>query len=95
MYIITLIVLQVSDSDSDNDFTTFANISITKQAGSHPNELQEYLHKPAKNVKDPLKWWIASCHTYLNLYHMALDNLSIPAKSFIISLLYVANSTLS
>ena len=94
VYIVTLIVLQV-DSDSDNDFTTFANISMTKQAGSRPNELREYLRKPAENVKDPLKWWIASRHTYPNLYRMALDYLSIPGKSFIISLLYVANSTLS
>ena len=70
MYIVTLIVLQVRDNDSDNNFTAFVNISVTKQAGSHPNELQEYLCKLAENVKKPVKWWIVSCHPYLNLYHM-------------------------
>jgi len=29
------------------------------------------------NVKDPLQWWVAICHTYPSLQHMALDYLSI------------------
>ena len=70
--------------DSDNDFTTFANISMTKQVGSRTSELREYLWKPVENVKDPLKWWVASCHIYPNLYRMALDYLSIPGKLVII-----------
>ena len=67
-------------ADSDNDFTTFANISVTNQVGSHTSELREYLRKPVEYVKDPLKWWVASRHTYPNLYRMALDYLSIPGK---------------
>ena len=31
-------------------------------------------------VKDPLKWWVVNCHTYLNLYRMVLDYLSILGK---------------
>ena len=54
------------------------------------SELREYLQKPVENVKDPLKWWVASCHTYLNLYHMALDYLSIPDKLDIV-LSYICN----
>src|ERR1700692_2744403 len=78
----------------EDDFTAIGNISVTKQAGSRSSELREYLRKPVENVKDPLKWWITSRHTYLNLYRMALDYLSIPGKSFIIFFLYVANFTL-
>ena len=70
--------------DSDNDFTMFANISVTKQVRSRTSELREYLRKPVENVKDPLKWWVASRHIYLNLYSMALDYLSIPSKLAII-----------
>ena len=53
---------------------------MTKQIGSCTSELREYLQKPVENVKDPLKWWIASHHIYPNLYCMALDYLSIPGK---------------
>jgi hypothetical protein len=67
---------------------------MTKEAGSHSSELREYLQKPVENLKDPLKWWIASCHTYLNLYCMALDYLSIPSNLLIIFLLHVTNFTL-
>ena len=67
-------------ADSDNDFTTFANISVTNQVGSRTSELREYLRKPVEYVKDPLKWWVARRHTYPNLYRMALDYLSIPGK---------------
>ena len=73
----------VSQVDSDNDdFTTFANISVTKHAGSRSSELREYLRKPVENIKDPLKWWIASRHVYPNLFRMALDYLSILGDLF-------------
>jgi hypothetical protein len=44
----------------DDDFAAFANISVTNQVGSWASGLEEYLRKPVENVKDPLKWWIAS-----------------------------------
>lgn len=44
------------NSDSNNDFTTFADISVTKQAGTHTSELREYFQKPVENIKNPRKW---------------------------------------
>ena len=64
----------------DDDFGTFANISVTKQVGSRSSELDEYLRKAVENVKEPLAWWITNRHVYPNLSHMALDYLSIPGK---------------
>jgi hypothetical protein len=69
--------------DDDDEFTTFANISVTKQVTSRTSELDDYLRKPVENIKDPLKWWFANCHIYPNLYCMALEYLSIPGKVFI------------
>lgn len=74
---IAILVLTHSQVDED-DFSTFANISVTKHAGSRTSELQGYLRKPVENVKDPLKWWVTNRHVYPNLYRMALDYLSIP-----------------
>ena len=68
-------VLQVNDN-----FATFTNISVMKHIGNRASELGEYLQKPVKNVKEPLKWWVANRHVYPNLYRMALDYLSIPGK---------------
>ena len=69
-------------ADND-DFATFSNISVTNHVGSQMSEVEEYLHKPVENVMDPLKWWVANRHVYPNLYHMALDYLSIPGKFLI------------
>ena len=69
---------------NNDDFATFSNISVTNHVGSQPSEVEEYLHKPVENVKDPLKWWVANCHIYPKLYCMALDYLSIPGKFLIL-----------
>ena len=78
--ITTLQVGNNDDYDDDDDFNTFANISVTKRIGSQASELDEYLRKPVENIKDPLKWWIANRHVYPKLHRMALDYLSIPGK---------------
>ena len=44
------------------------------------SEVDKYLHKPVKNIKDPLKWWAAHCHVYHNLSDMTLDYLIIPSN---------------
>jgi hypothetical protein len=76
---ISVLVLTHSQvDDDDDDFSAFANISVTKHIGSRASELQEYLWKPIKNIKEPLKWWVANCHVYPNLHWMVLDYLSIP-----------------
>ena len=59
-------------------------ISVTNSVGPWTNEVEEYLHKPVENVKDPLKWWVANHHVYPNLHHMALDYLSILGKFLLI-----------
>jgi hypothetical protein len=74
-----------SQDDDDNNFTAFANISVTKAVAFRRSELDEYLCKPMENVKDPLKWWIANRHVYPNLYRMALDFLSIPGTFLFLS----------
>lgn len=76
----TLTITSQDDGDNSNNdaITAFTNISITKVVASWRSELDKYLHKAVENVKDPLKWWIANQHVYPNLYHMALDFLSIP-----------------
>ena len=74
---------------------------MTKQHSSCSCELREYLRKPVESIKEPLKWWIASHHTYPNLYRMALDYLSVPGMvmsyirfdNYITNLLFVATST--
>jgi hypothetical protein len=71
-------------ADND-DFAAFSNISVTNHIGSRTSEVDEFLRKPVKNVKDPLKWWVANRHVYPNLYRMALDYLSIPGALFIYS----------
>lgn len=48
------------------------------QGGSQASKLQGYLCKSVENVKNPLKWWIASQNIYPNLHCVALDYLSIP-----------------
>jgi hypothetical protein len=53
-------VLQVEH----DDFATFLNISVTNHVGFRMSEVEEYLCKPVKNVKDPLKWWVANHHVY-------------------------------
>jgi len=72
-------------ANDDNDFAAFSNILVTNHIGSWTSELEEFLQKPVENVKDPLKWWVANHHVYLNLYHMALDYLSIPGKFIILN----------
>jgi hypothetical protein len=64
----------------NKDFATFSNISVTNNVGFRTSEVDEFLRKPVENVKDPLKWWVANCLVYPNLYRMALDYLSIPGK---------------
>jgi hypothetical protein len=71
-------------ANDNNDFAAFSNISATNCIGSQTSELEEFLRKPVENVKDPLKWWVANRHVYPNLYHMALDYLSIPGKFLIL-----------
>ena len=68
---------------NNDNFTTFSNILVTKHVGYWTSEVDKYLCKPVENVKDPLKWWVANCHIYPNLHHMALDYLSIPGALFI------------
>ena len=80
---LTISVILDTANDDDN-FATFSNISVTNHIGSRTSELEEYLLKPVENVKEPLKWWVSNHHIYTNLYHMALDYLSIPGKQFII-----------
>lgn len=76
---------------NDDDFSTFMNISVTKHAGSKSSEFNEYLQKPIKNVKEPLKWWVANCYVYPNLFRMALDYLSIPGI-FLIHLFFFSTT---
>jgi hypothetical protein len=71
-------------ANDDNNFAAFSNILVTNHIGSRTSELEEFLRKPVENVKDPLKWWVANCHIYLNLYQMALDYLNIPGKFLIL-----------
>jgi len=68
-------------ADND-DFAAFSNISVTNHIGFRTSEVDEFLRKPVENVKDPLKWQVANCHVYPNLYRMALDYLSIPGDLF-------------
>jgi hypothetical protein len=71
----------VEDPDDSNDsgFASFSNLSVTTCPCE--SEIQEYLALPVENVKDPLKWWRANKHIYLNLHCMALDYISVPGKS--------------
>jgi hypothetical protein len=67
-----------NNSNTDNGFASFGNLSIT--TCPRVSEIQEYLSLPVENVKDPLKWWIDNKYIYPNLHRMALDYLSIPGK---------------
>ena len=46
------------------------------------NELNDYLLKLLKKVRDPITWWWGHSTSYPKLLKMALDYLSIPCKSF-------------
>ena len=58
-----------------------ADLRLSMTSQLPPSKIQEYLSHPVKNVKDPLRWWVDNKHVYPNLYHMALDYLSIPGMS--------------
>lgn len=59
-----ILIIQIDD----DDFTSFVNISVTAGIGSQTSELDKYLRKPVKNVKEPLKWWVSNHHVYPNLF---------------------------
>ena len=59
---------------------------MTNRVRFRRSEVEEYLCQPVKNIKDPLKWWVANCHVYPNLSRMALDYLSIPGKLLFITI---------
>ena len=63
----------VKSGDDNNNFATFSNISVTNHVGFWTSEVDEYLRKPVENVKDPLQWWVANRHIYLNLHCMAFS----------------------
>jgi hypothetical protein len=73
---------KVPNTKDNNGFTSFGDLSVT--TAPRASEIQEYLNFPVKNVKDPLKWWVDNKYVYLNLYHMALDYLSIPGKCYVL-----------
>jgi hypothetical protein len=84
-HIVLSILILIMRLQLDNDeFATFANISVTKNVGYRSSELDEYLRKPVENVQDPLKWWFTNRHVYPSLYRMALDYLSIPGEFYFI-----------
>jgi hypothetical protein len=64
---------------------------VTRHVGSRISEVQQYLSKPVKNVKEPLKWWVADQHIYPNLSRMALDYLSIPGEYHFIIMCSITN----
>jgi hypothetical protein len=68
-----------SDANNNSGFASFGDLSVTTVP--HESEIQAYLTLPVENVKDPLKWWRANKHIYLNLHRMAQDYISIPGKS--------------
>ena len=63
---------------NNSRFASFSALSVTTAPCA--SEILEYLKLPVENVKDPLKWWVDNQYVYPNLYHMALDYLSIPGK---------------
>ena len=67
-----------SKSKNDSGFASFSDLSVT--TAPHASEILKYLKLPVENIKDPLKWWVDNQYVYPNLYHMALDYLSIPSK---------------
>ena len=62
----------------DGDFGDYSNISVGTNVVALPSELDDDLHLPVENVKDPLKWWFNNRRLYPNLSRMAQDYLSIP-----------------
>jgi hypothetical protein len=46
------------------------------------NELDQYLAKPLKKVRDPIAWWWDHRASYPKLSKMAYDYLSVPRMSF-------------
>jgi len=68
---------QIPESDDDD----FANISVGPNIARSPtHELDEYLHRPVDNTKEPLKWWVQHSEVYPDLSRMAMDFLSIPGE---------------
>jgi hAT family C-terminal dimerisation region len=69
------------------DDDDFANISVGPNIAQSPShELDEYLHRPIENIKEPMKWWVQHSEVYPNLSRMAMDFLSIPGESVILSM---------
>ena len=64
------------------NFADFDDFAVGSKAAKS-DELDDYLHLPIENVKDPLKWWFDHQRLYPTLSRMARDYLSIPGLSFI------------
>jgi hypothetical protein len=58
------------------------------------NELERYLELPVVNVKDAISWWVTKRVDYPRLSRMALDYLTIPGMSRLLSLIsYITNDS--
>lgn len=62
----------------------FLDISMGAVKGKL-DDLDRYLSHPVEKVSDATEWWYKQRETYLVLYHMALDFLTIPGEFHSIS----------